>query len=67
MWKLGEGIPSLNKNYYILLDNPEAEFGSYQYNEKIALFGFLEKMGKILDSIIKEFNENDLYSKYTLS
>ena len=66
MWRAGDGIPSLNKNYYILPDDPEVEFGHYQYNEKIALFGFLEEMGKIFDAIIKEFNEKDLYSKYTL-
>lgn len=67
IWKSGDGIPSLNKNYYILPDNPEAGFGNYQYNEKIALFGFLEEMGKIFDAIIKKFNELELYTKYTLT
>lgn len=66
MWKAGDGIPTLNKNYYILPDNPEAEFGNYQYNERVALFGFLEEMGKIFDAMIKEFNEKDLHSKYIL-
>lgn len=66
MWKVGDGLPSLNKNYYILPDNPEEELGNYLYNERIALFGFLEEMGKIFDVIINEFNEKDLYSKYTL-
>lgn len=66
IWKKGDGFPSLSRNFYILPDNPEANFGSYLYEQRIALFGFIEEMGKIFDVIIKELNEQEIYAKYTL-
>jgi len=66
MWKKEDGFPTLSRNYYILPDNPEASFGSYTYDRRIALFGFIEEMGKIFDAMIKELNEKEIYSKYTL-
>lgn len=66
MWRAGDGFPTLNKNYYILPDNAEVGFGNYTYERRIALFGFIEEVGKIFDAILREVNENNLYAKYTL-
>jgi len=46
MWKAGDGIPTLENNFYILPDNPNSDFISYTYDNQIALFGFFEEMKK---------------------
>lgn len=66
MWRAGDGFPTLENNFYILPDNPNSDFGSYTYNHRIALFGFLEEMGKIFDAIVKKLNEETLFNKYTI-
>ncbi len=66
MWSMGDGFPTLSKNYYILADNPSEEFGDYTYNKKISLFGFIEEIDKIFDSIISKIKEEELFNKYLL-
>jgi len=65
MWKAGDGFPTLENNFYILPDNPKDDLGFYTYNERIALFGFFEEMGKIFDAIVKKMNEGSSYNKYS--
>ncbi len=67
MWKAGDGIPKLERNFYILPDNPCDDFSNYTYNQRIALFGFLEEMSKIFNAIVNEINKTGLYNKYVIS
>jgi len=65
MWEAGNNFPTLENNFYILPDNPCDDFSSYTYNQKIALFGFIEEMGKIFDVIAQKLNTENLYNKYS--
>jgi hypothetical protein len=66
MWKTEDGFPTLKRNFYILPDNPNSDFMSYKYDERITLFGFLEEMGKIFDEISKRVNQKNLFNKYEI-
>lgn len=67
MWMAEDGFPTLEKNFYILPDNPNDDYGSYTYEEKIAIFGFFEEMGKIFDAIVIKLNGEILFNKYNVS
>ena len=64
VWKKGDGFPKLEKNFYILPDNPKEDFDSYTYTERIPLFGFFEEIGKIFAKIENKMNEESLFNIY---
>ena len=64
-WESGDGFPSLEENKFILPDDPEIAFEDYTYNQKIALFGMVEEIEKIMDNIWSFLEAEDRFNKYS--